>query len=96
VEGDYDRELLLVKISEANAKFFRSYKPALSIRTYLNDRNDSTEKAFQLSLTLSGQKNATRNSKPSRRRRPARQRKENSLCLCSRICACPLSKDPGL
>jgi hypothetical protein len=35
VEGDHDRELLLVKTSEANAKFFRSCKPALSIRTYL-------------------------------------------------------------
>jgi hypothetical protein len=46
VEGDYGRELLLVKISEANARFFRSYKPTLSIRTYLNNRNDKHRKGL--------------------------------------------------
>jgi len=46
VEGDYDLEVLLVKISEANAKFFRAYKPTLTIRTYLANRNDKHEKGL--------------------------------------------------
>jgi hypothetical protein len=46
VDGDYDLELLLVKISEANAKFFRVYKPTLSIRSYLKNRNDKHRKGL--------------------------------------------------
>jgi hypothetical protein len=44
VDGDYDLELLLVKISEANANFFRTHKPTLPIRTYLNNRNEKHRK----------------------------------------------------
>ena len=46
VDGDYDLELLLVKISEANAKFHRSYKPTQSIRTYINNRNEKHRKGL--------------------------------------------------
>ena len=46
VDGDYDLELLLVKISEANAKFQRVYKPTHSIRTYINNRNEKHRKGL--------------------------------------------------
>ena len=76
VEGDYDRELLLVKISEANAKFHRAYKPTPTIRTYINNRNDKHKKGLStLFETLQVDKSQGKGTgtKTPRNRQPKRQ-----------------------